>query len=365
MMRRHLVASASVALFLLAAGGLLAARGTGGDNTPVPPTPSVAVETTALHQETLTDFAAGLGTVTTSDDAMVDIAFQHAGQVSLLHVRPGEAVHAGQALIELTADPSALLSFGRAQAALDFAKQELVRTQALMAQHLATNAQLAAARKAVDDATAALETERQLGNDRRVEVVNAPYDGYIASLAVAPGDRLQPNTTVMKLARTDQGTRIMVGLEPEEARRVKPGMTAELSPVFAPDQRLQGSVAAVGGTLNVASKRIDTWINGPAASDTLVPGTTVTARIAVAQHTGWAVPRQAVLHDAAGDYVFQVADGKARRVSVRIGLQSDQQTEISGSLDPSLSIVTLGNYELQDGTVVREPTARSASGAQP
>src|ERR1700736_1692576 len=190
-MHRHLVASASAAFLLLAANGVCA------DNGSAPSEPSVAVETAALRRQTLTDFVAGFGTVTTSDNAMVDIAFLHAGQVSLLHVRSGEAVRAGQALIDLTADPSALLSFERAQAALDFAKQELARTQALVAQHLATNAQLAAARKAVEDATAAPATERQLGNDRPVEVVSAPFDGYIASLAVATGDRLQPNTTVM------------------------------------------------------------------------------------------------------------------------------------------------------------------------
>ncbi len=269
----------------------------------------------------MTDYVIGFGTVTTSDNAMVDIAFLHAGQVSLLHVRSGEAVRSGQPLIDLTADPSALLSFERAQATLDFAKQELARTQALAAQHLATNAQLAAARKAVEDAVAALATERQLGNDRRVEVINAPFDGYIASLAVATG--------------------------------------------VAPDQQFEGSVAALGGTLNAASKRIDTWIDGPAASDALVPGTAVTVRIAVAQRNGWVVPRQAVLHAAAGDYVFQVAAGKARRVPVQIGLQTDEQTEISGSLDPALPVVTLGNYELQDGSTVHEPAAASASGVKP
>jgi RND family efflux transporter MFP subunit len=359
MMHRRFVASALAAVLLLAADGVCA-------GTPAaPPEPSVAVETAPLRQQTLTDVVAGFGTVTTTDNAMVDIAFLHAGQVSLLHVRSGEAVRAGQALIDLTADPSALLSFERAQATLDFAKQDLARTQALVAQHLATNAQLAMARKAVEDATAALATERQLGNDRRVEVANAPFDGYIASLAVAPGDRLQPNTTVMKLARTDQGVRVVVGLEPEEARRVKPGMAAELSPVFAPDQHFPGSVAALGGTLNAASRRIDTWVDGPAASDALVPGTAVTVRIAVAQRHGWVVPRQAVLHDASGDYVFQVVGGKARRMPVQIGLETDQQTEISGSLDPALPVVTLGNYELRDGEAVREPAAASASGAQP
>src|SRR5258708_39123400 len=186
MMHRRLVASASVAFLLLAANGVCADKG------PAPPEPSVAIETTAPRRQTLTDYVIGFGTVTTSENAMVDIAFLHAGQVSLLHVRSGEAVRAGQALIELTADPSALLSFERAQAALDFAKQDLARTQALVTQHLATNAQLAAARKALEDATAALATERQLGNDRRVEVASAPFDGYIASLAVAAGDRLQP-----------------------------------------------------------------------------------------------------------------------------------------------------------------------------
>jgi RND family efflux transporter MFP subunit len=356
-MRRHFIASASAAFLCVAT------TGAGADTGPTPPGSSVAIETAPLRQQTLTDFVAGLGTVTTSDDAMVDIAFLHAGQVSLLHVRPGEAVRAGQALIELAADPSVLLSFERAQAALDFAKQDLARTRAQFSQHLATNAQLAAAQKAVDDAVAALATERQLGNDRRTEIVNAPFDGYIASLAIAPGDRLQPNTTVMKLARTDQGTRVVVGLEPEEARRVKPGMAAELSPVFAPDQHLPGSVTAVGGTLNATSKRIDTWIDGPAASDPPVPGTAVTVRITVAQHDGWVVPRQAVLHDDAGDYIFQVAEGRARRVPAQIGLQTDQQTEISGTFDLALPVVTLGNYELQDGAAVREPPAASASGA--
>jgi membrane fusion protein (multidrug efflux system) len=354
----HAVAAIAAAFLLLAANEVCAA------NAPAPPEPSVAIETMAPRQGNLTDYVSGFGTVTPTENAMVDIAFLHAGQVSLLHVRSGETVRAGQALIELTADPSALLSFERAQAALDFAKQDLARTQALVAQHLATNAQLAAARKALDDATVALATERQLGNDRQVDVVNAPYDGYIANLAVAPGDRLQPNTTMMKLARTDQGVRVVVGLEPEEARRVKPGMVAELSPVFTPDQQFQGSVAALGGTLNAASKRIDTWIDGPAASDALVPGTAVTVRIAVAQRGGWVVPRQAVLHDASGDYIFQVADGKAHRVPVQIGLQTDQQTEISGSLDPALPIVTLGNYELQNGANVREPAAASASETQ-
>jgi RND family efflux transporter MFP subunit len=339
------------------------------DDTASPQQSSVEVQTAPLRQETLTDVISGYGTVATSEDAMVDVAFLHAGQISQLHIRPGESVRAGQKLIELTADPSATLSFERAQAALDFAKRDLARTQSLVAQHLATNAQLAAAQKAVDDAEAALATERQLGNDRRIDIATAAYDGYIANLAVALGDRIQPNTTVLKLARTDQGVRVTVGFEPEDARRIQPSMPTEISPVFAADQHLEGSVRSIGGTLNPASRRIDTWIDAPASpGPSMAPGTAVAVRITVAQHIGWVVPRQAVLRDDRGDYIFQIADdGKARRVTVQTGLQTDQEIEIAGQLDPALKVVTLGNYELQDGAAVREqgPPAAAAAAAAP
>ena len=335
----------------LAAIGLVLLSAIGHSETPA--APNVLVETTIPRQQVLKRTVEGYGTVATSEDDVVGISFPHAGQISMLRVRPGEVVKAGETLLELSTDPSATLSYQTAAAALDFAKRDLMRTKSLVAQHLATNAQLAAAQKAVDDATAAVEAQRKLGNDQKTEVAAAPFDGYVAAITVARGDRVQPNTTVLKLARSDR-VQVTVGLEPDDAAHVLTGMSAEVAPVFAPERQLSGVVRGVTGTINPATKHLDIWVELASAAPALVPGTAVSVQIVLEQHTGWVVPRDAVLRDGKGDYVFQIAGSKAERVPVKTGVETDNYTEIIGPIDPKGQIVTVGNYELQDGMSVRE-----------
>jgi RND family efflux transporter MFP subunit len=335
----------------LAIVGLMLVSGTSHPQTL--PAPSVLIETAPPREQVLKHTVQGYGTVATSEDAVIGVSFLHPGQISRLRVRPGEVVKAGAVLLELSTDPSATMGYQTAVAALDFAKRDLDRTKTLLAQHLATNAQLAAAQKAVEDAMAAVETQRKLGNDRTTEVITAPFNGYVTALTVSLGDRVQPNTTVLKLARTDR-VQVTVGLQPEDAARVQTGMAAEVVPVFTPDSRLSGVVRGATGTINPATKRLDVWVEMVAAEQELVPGTAVSVQIVLEQHTGWVVPRDAVLRDGNGDYIFQVTGNKAERVPVKTGIETDKYTEIIGPIDTKRPIVTVGNYELEDGMSVRE-----------
>lgn len=322
--------------------------------------PSVQVETVAPRQQQVRDLVTAYGTVAASEESMIDISFPHPGQVTALLVRAGQQVRAGDALVTITADPAALQNYQKAVADLDFAKHELARQTTLRAQHLATNAQVATAQKAVSDAEVALDTERKLGNDQPTRTATAPFDGYVAQLMVAPGDRLQANVAIMKLARTDRGLRVTAGLKPDDAARVAPGMAAEVTPIMsAGGQPIAATVRQISGTLDTTSRLIDAWIDVARAAG-LVPGTSVMVSIVVSQHRGWVVPRNAVLRDDKGSYVFQVADGHARRVDVQIGVETDQLTEISGKIDSALGVVVAGNYELHDGMTVRAaaPSAR-------
>ncbi len=69
----------------------------------------------------------------------------------------------------------------------------------------------------------------------------------------------------------------------------------------------------------------------------------------------WAVPRQAVLNDEKGDYLFEVKEGKAVRVEVKEaqGKEMILLAWMARSM-PHCPSVTLGNYELEDGMPVRE-----------
>jgi len=69
------------------------------------------------------------------------------------------------------------------------------------------------------------------------------------------------------------------------------------------------------------------------------------------------VPHDAVLIDNAGPYVFQVSGTKALRVVVRIALTTDTTDVVTGPLDAHLPLVVQGNYQLQNGSLVRTSNA--------
>ena len=320
------------------------------------PPPTVEVQSAPLRQKQISETVSGIGAVAASDEATTDISFLHAGQVASLDVQTGERVTKGQKLAELTADPSAIQNFERAVANLSFAQRDLERTRTLLAQHLATNAQVAAAQKAYDDAAAAVATERKLGDDKPTEIATAPFDGFVVKLMVALGDRIQPNTALMKLARTDVGARIVVGLPADQAARIAAGMEAQVLPVMdANPKSLEASVGGISGSINPSSRLINCWLTLAHAADKLAEGTTVTVTIIVARHSGWVVARQAVLRDDRGTYIFQVDGATAHRIDVKTGIETDDETEITGPFDPKKDVVVRGNYELQDGMNVRLP----------
>jgi membrane fusion protein (multidrug efflux system) len=330
--------------------------------------PSVAVTTAPLGHEELKDRLKGFGTVTLGEQATNDISFQHGGQVVRLDAQPGQKVKAGQPLVTVTTDPTAALSFRNAVAAQGFAQRDYDRTKLLLTQHLATNAQAAAAKKVLTDAEAVLQNEKALGNDKSTETVSAPVDGFVSAVSVNVGDRIAANTVAMKLSRTDRPPRVTLGLEPDGVGRVRPGMTAFVTPVYgSQDIFLKGTVAGTSATVDPATHLIDTWIDVAAAPAVLPIGSGVGVSIILSEHEATVVPRDAVLHDAVGDYLFMVRDGVAKRVDVKVGLQTDKVTEVLGTFDPAMRVVTVGNYELKDGMAIHEgpPASPQPSATKP
>jgi hypothetical protein len=83
-------------------------------------------------------------------------------------------------------------------------------------------------------------------------------------------------------------------------------------------------------------------------------GAPVRAALQAGTLTGYAVPRDAVQNDEAGDYVFQQGpDGLAHRVNVKVLGQSGNSTMLAATLDAKLPLISSGAYQLDDGEPVR------------
>lgn len=324
-------------------------------------TGSVLVETQAVRQGTLPRKLVAFGTAMPAIDASLTLNVQAEGRISHIDVRPGQAVRTGQRLLEFEVSAAVASAHAQAAAALKLAREERARIERLLAQQLATRDQLAQADKALVDARSALDAiERETGGKPQRTLV-APFDGVVAAIPVAQGDRLAAGVALLTLTRS-AGLVVTCGIEAADLAQVETGQTATLSPLDGSGAAAQGTVARIGRRLNPATRLVDADVAVDSAA--LLEGAAYRVEIDAGEFTGWLVPRAAVLDDDEGPHVFQVSGATAHRVAVtRIGANGDTAV-VDGALDPALAVVVSGNSQLEDGASVRMSPTRSNGAAR-
>ncbi|MFZ0870764.1 MAG: efflux RND transporter periplasmic adaptor subunit [Rhodanobacter sp.] len=316
----------------------------------------VAVTTAKPVQQTFHDTIEAWGTAVGDPRRARAISFAHGGQIIGVQVVAGQTVIRGQSLLTITPDPAARSAFQQAQSALTLARGELGRTEQLAAQRLATQSQLATARKALADAQTAFEAQRELGGGAAQETVSAPADGVVTALSVGLGERIAANASLLGFTPV-HALIAQLGVQPEDAASLWPGMPVQLHGVYGAAAVLVGTLTMVGQSVDPQTHLLPAQVELSAdASTTLVAGAALKARIRTADLVAWAVPRAAVLHDEHGDYLFQSEQGHAKRVDVKLRSPDGDTVGVQGPLDASARVIVLGAYELDDGQAVREST---------
>jgi membrane fusion protein (multidrug efflux system) len=314
----------------------------------------VLVTTIAARQGSLPWTLTAYGIVQGAPGSSETLSLLRAGQVARIMVAAGQSVQQGQVLLVVSADPAALTSYRQSVTALALAKGERTRTAQMLAQKLATRDQVALADKAVTDAQGALDLLAQAGGGSAEQTLTAPFDGVVASLPVATGARVAPQSPLVTL---DRSSRLVasVGVEPAQRNLVARGQPAQVEPLDGSTPS-PGSVLSVGAMLDPVTRLVPVLVDPQAGGSAagLLPGGPVRVVIQVGEFRGWMTPRDAILTDAKGAYVFQVADGKAARVDVQIAGAVGDTVVATGPIDMARRLVTSGNTQLQDGAAVRE-----------
>ncbi len=316
---------------------------------PSAPVPSVQVMAVLPDQGDLPDILTGYGTASPDPAGTLALTTMRDGQIAALAVTVGEAVTQGQQLLDFAASPAAVAAYQQAVDAQALARTQVRHAESLLAQHLATLDQVAQARKSLADAQTALAALQQVGG-AAPNTLTAPFAGIVATIGAGPGDRVAAGTTLVSLVRT--GTVIVTaGIEPGLAASIRLDQPVLLTPL-AGGETLSGRVARIGAMLNPRSRLVDAIVAAPSGAP--MPGTAWRADISVGRFHGWLVPRDAVLTDKDGTGVFQIADGHAVRVAVRVLGANGMTDAVSGDIDPRRKLVTQGNAELRDGMAIHE-----------
>lgn len=336
---------------VLLACGLWASPGFADNDTTESPA-TAEVQITTVEVRDVPDALQAYGSVGTAPGQQRSIAALRDSEVDAIQVVAGAAVRKGAVLMTLKAAPGAYAAYTQARSAADAAHVTLAQDQRLFSEHLIANGQLADAQHTAADADANLKAQEAMGGAAPVTEVRAPSDGVVGSIAVHAGDRIAANTTILTFSSTDP-LYAQLGIPPEDAGRVKPGMPASVQAVFSPDARAEGEVAQVGSGLDVTTGLVEVLVR-LSGKPALVPGSAVMGEITLTKAHGPAVPRRAVLTDEGGTYVFVVTGGMAHRMNVKTGPDDGKYIAVVSGLKAGDRVVTLGNYELDDGMAVQE-----------
>ena len=345
--------------------GLLVGCGSGaGSPKATDDSNTVTVTTVMPHQQTFHDTVEAIGTAMGDPHRARNLSLAYGGQIVSVAVTAGQSVKRGQPLLTISVDPATRQAYQQAQAALSLARGDLARSEKLAAQRLATQSQVAAARKSLADAQAALSAQQAIGGGGASHAVTAPTNGVVTALRVGLGDRVAANAPLLDFTPA-HALVAQLGVQPESGTLLHAGMPVELHSVYGSPQDFTGTLRMIGQSIDPQTHLLPAQVELPASAGAqLVAGAAVTAQIDASNFRAWAVPRNAVLHDNQGSYLFQVHDGHAKRVDVTLRNPDGDTVGVQGAIDPQAPIVVLGIYELSDGDAVTV-SAQNADASQP
>jgi RND family efflux transporter MFP subunit len=313
------------------------------------PTATVDVQPAAAHS--IEDALVTYGTVEFVPAHTRALSVQVESQVAERFVLPGTAVRQGQPLLRLIPSAMSRLDVDKAARDATVAEAELQRAGRLREQGLATDSDFRTAKAAAESAVQLRDSlNSRIGAAGLT--LRAPIAGTVDAFTAQPGDVIAPGTIVMRIA-DPKALYTRLGLEPEDAVRVKGGQSVTLSALTTRAAISDGHISEVDARVDPQT-RLAAAVAQPESIANLVPGSAIRARIVIDTHaTALTVPRAAVLYTDEQPFVFIANGGKAHRRPVTTGLVDDTQIEILKGLKAGESVIVGGNYELDDGMAIQ------------
>jgi RND family efflux transporter MFP subunit len=335
--------------------------GCSGNDSEQEPAPIADVQVQPAARHPIEEKLLTYGVVEFAPSHTRAVIVQVESQLAEQLVLPGAQVKSGQPLVKLTPSATSSLDVDKAARDASVAEAEYQRVQRLRDQGLATDSDLR-------NANAAAQTARQMHDSLLSRIgthgttLRAPIDGVIDAFTAQPGDLIAPGTVLMRIV-DPQAVHVRLGLEPDDVIRIKSGQAVTLTTLSANSRTVDGHVTAVDSRVDTVTRLAGALVEAESSTG-LIPGTSVRARIVIATHANAVtVPRAAVLYADEQAFVFVAQDGKAHRRPVTAGITDDTQIEIVEGLRAGESVITGGNYELEDGMAIKLPGAQAAKSA--
>lgn len=251
------------------------------------------------------------------------------------------------------------------------AARDEAQAQARSAESAVAEAEAALAKARADVTAAAARVDVARAEARRVEAllsytrITSPFDGVVTRRGVDTGHLTVPGGAgepLFVVARTDR-VRVSVGVPETDAPSVEPGDPATVRVQALGGRAFEGAVARTSYALDAATRTLRAEVDLANPDGLLRPGLYAYATLVADDHPDTlTIPRAALVREGGRSFCVVVADGRARRLPIQVGLADATRVEVLSGLDGGESVVAAHAESLADGqpVAVAEPEAANA-----
>jgi RND family efflux transporter MFP subunit len=342
----------AIALVLIAAGVVWMQQRFGIGKEEKTTGPIAHVQVAKLERKTITEKVIVYGSVVAQPGKTHSVSIAFETRVRHILVAPGQFVQENDPLIEVELSPGAQVQFQQAKNAAEAARKELKQTQERFNLKLATNQDLSAAEKTARDAEAQLTALQRAGagGDNRI---HSDISGVIAKVDAQDGQIVPPGGPLVEIVAENE-IEVKLGVEPEDLSAAQQGAPITIFPVNDPTAaQVEGFIRLVTRRIDPTTRLVDVYVALPEGTKLLLDQY-VRGEIQRVEENALVVPRSAVLPNESREFkVFTVANNRAATHTVKIGAENPREMQVvAEDLHPGDLIVTVGNYELEDGMAV-------------
>ena len=313
--------------------------------------PSALVQVSPVQSRLFTHTLRAYGTVAFASQAADLLSARCESVVQQVLVVPGEKVQKGQVLLRVSASPAEQLQIEQAKIDLRFAQNEWQRQEDLLQRQLATNAQVQSAAQNLAKARALLQSLQQRQESLQGGAIRAPISGVITAVPVQAGNTVPAGQSFLTINPAEARV-VALGVEPQDLAQVHPGAEVVLRSLEDRGQSWAAKVQQVLAQVDTSTRLAGVIVPLPANAQAL-PGTLLSGEITLAQQQSLAIPDSAVLSEHGRSYCFVDQHGIAQKRWIETGWQDGKWIEVRQGLQAGESVVSLGNYELQEGMPLR------------
>ena len=182
-------------------------------------------------------------------------------------------------------------------------------------------------------------------------MIRAPFSGRVGLRRVSVGTLINPGDVITTLDDTSV-IKLDFSVPETFVSMLREGLSVRATAPAFPGRSFAGKVASIDSRVDVNTRSVTVRALLANEDGALRPGMFLNVALAKDERETLIIPEEALTPEAERQFVFVVADGKARRREVRIGGRSPGNVEILAGLDAGDRVVVEGTQKVRDGAPV-------------